>query len=206
VHPGSVSCDLLTRMISYAVGWTYLLIRRASSPAVYVVWGAAGGIGAALSKRLAAQQGATVVQVDREGTDLEGDVERADATNFEQAGRVLRAYMKWRGALCSDRDCRSSYTQHIAFLLQVNEVLKSIRDKYGCVHGVANCIGDAGAPCTIALLLSGSSVVATCYGFLLASCWLICFRGCARNHQGCAHHQPGAHYTCSTTHAVFLGT
>lgn len=72
-----------------------VLIRRASSPAVYVVWGAAGGIGAALSKRLAAQQGATVVQVDREGTDLEGDVERADATNFEQAGRVLRAHMKW---------------------------------------------------------------------------------------------------------------
>lgn len=77
---------------------------------VYVVFGAAGGIGSALARRLAGQQGVKVVQVDdQQAGDLHGDAVRADATEFEQ----------------------------------VNKVLQDIRDKYGYVHGVANCIGDA---------------------------------------------------------------
>ena len=54
-------------------------------PAVYVVFGAAGGIGSALTKRLGAQQGAKVVQVDdAQAGSLKGNSHHADATDFEQ--------------------------------------------------------------------------------------------------------------------------
>jgi NAD(P)-dependent dehydrogenase (short-subunit alcohol dehydrogenase family) len=58
---------------------------------VYVVFGAAGGIGAALVQRLSGQQGAKVVQVDdaRAG-DLQGEVHQADASDFKQVEKVLK--------------------------------------------------------------------------------------------------------------------
>lgn len=88
--------------------------REVQNP-VYVVFGAAGGVGSALVKRLSGQQGAKVVSVDYQSDALDelkehgGDVHAVDASRRKE----------------------------------VDKLLQQIKDQHGSLDGIANVIGQA---------------------------------------------------------------
>lgn len=85
--------------------------------AVYVVFGATGGIGSELCKRLGAQPGANVVMVGRD----EAKVESVKAS----LGVPIAA----------------SYTADVTDAGQVEKVINAVSEAYGRIDGVANCVG-----------------------------------------------------------------
>lgn len=91
-----------------------LLLR---APAVYVVFGATGGIGSELCKRLAAQPGANVVMVGRDGAKLDSV----------------------KGGL--GVPIAATYTADVTDSAQVEKVINAVAESYGRIDGVANCVG-----------------------------------------------------------------
>lgn len=112
------ACMLARLPRPQALDWTSLARPPPlHAPAVYVVFGATGGIGSELCKRLAAQPGASVVMVGRDGAKL-------DAVKAGLGAPIA-----------------ATYTADVTDSAAVEKVINAVAESYGRIDGVANCVG-----------------------------------------------------------------